>query len=194
MLPINYPVKIPYPAIPEDLFWNLNHHLYTEGWHLSNSSGDPAEVLRSWGHRDLQNLIFYECASYLTLKMKKHLKEDISLFRILTNGQTLGQISHFHIDSVLPDAWTVVLFTELQWDVTNGGEFVLYNPITKEYTSSAYLPNTAAFFPADWHHKGSSPLTIAPSLRTSLALTYCKTEKLDLFMKEFPSFRKFLWN
>lgn len=191
MSPLNFPIKIPYPALPDKLFSNLNFHLYREGWHLNNSDGNLNEVLVSWGHQDLQNILYYYCASYLSLKIKKHLKRDISLIKIHTNGQSLGQISHFHVDSLLTDAWTLVLFTELEWNVNNGGEFVLYNPLNKEYTSTVYQPNTAVLFPAEWEHKGSSPLTVTSKLRTSLALTFCDTRKLDTYMEAYPSLRKF---
>ena len=124
-------------------------------------------------------LPFYNAAIHLKLKMKKHLKKDITLVRINTNGKVFGSPAHFHTDYSKPYYYTVVLFTELSWDTQWGGELVVQNPTSGEYHYHAYIPNNAVFFPSNWNHCGFSPNNFTCKMRSSVAFSYIGTEYLD---------------
>ena len=124
-------------------------------------------------------LSFYNAAINLKLKMKKHLKKDITLVRINTNGKVFGSPAHFHTDYSKPYYYTIVLFTELSWDTQWGGELVVQNPTSGEYHYHAYIPNNAVFFPSNWNHCGFSPNNFTSKMRSSVAFSYIETEYAD---------------
>lgn len=122
---------------------------------------------------------FYNVGIDLKLKIKKHIKKDISLIRINTGGKLFGSPAHFHTDYSKPYYYTIVLFTELSWDTQWGGELVVQDPHTKKYNYYPYIPNTAIFFPSNWEHCGFSPNNFTSKMRTTLAFSYIETEYVD---------------
>ena len=120
------------------------------------------------------DLIFYKCAATIRLKMMRHLKKDIKLCKIHTNGQTSGQNALFHIDFRLDNVWTFILFNQMDWDLEWGGEFISMNPENGEVFYTPYRSNTGVFIPSNWEHKGHSPNSlIGNGYRTTVAFSYC---------------------
>jgi hypothetical protein len=169
------PIQIPTAlAVPEFISINDELKVWIQGQSTGNDSKlffrivDPTSCLS-----------LYNAAINLKLKMKKHLKKDITLVRINTNGKVFGSPAHFHTDYSKPYYYTVVLFTELSWDTQWGGELVVQNPTSGEYHYHAYIPNNAVFFPSNWNHCGFSPNNFTCKMRSSVAFSYIETEYLD---------------
>ena len=187
---MNFPLVL-VDVLPRRTFSSLNHHLNWEGWLRTNVDNDTSTSV-SWSQQDENNLLFYDVAITIKLRIKKFLQCDLSVVKIHVNGQTMGQLSSFHKDSLWDDVWTVVLFTNDDWNVNYGGEFTLYNPAIAQYQSVSYIPNSAVVFPSNWDHKGACPLVPQAGLRTSLAITYCKSSDLEVFSKAHQSLAKFI--
>lgn len=177
-------------ALPTRDFTSLNNHLNWEGWLRTNTDDDPLTGV-SWTHHDLYHPLFFKTASTLELRLKKIIREELSVVKIHVNGQTMGQLSSFHRDSVWDDVWTVVLFTNMEWNVNHGGEFTAFNPEIGDYQSISYRPNSAVAFPSNWEHRGACPLVPHAGIRTSLAVTYCLQRDLDEFMECHKTLRRF---
>ena len=183
--------KVITDVLPQKTFFELNNHLSNEGWLRSNADYDPNTGL-SWTVFDENNLIYYDIGSRLSLSIRKFLKTEISLVKIHINGQTMGQLSTFHKDSLWESVWTCVLFTNVNWDVNHGGEFTLFDPNDRIYKSVSCIPNSCALFPASWEHKGACPLIPAAGMRMSIAFTYCLTSDFDQYIEEHTELRKFV--
>ena len=178
--------------LPERDFLNLDAFLIDEGWQFKNTDASLISN-SSWTIPDLTNLTYYEVASLVIPKVKKWLKCNLSVVKIHVNGQTLGQVSSFHRDSDLDNVWTLVIFTNVGWDMNDGGEFTLFNPVTNEYVSVSYLPNTGVLFPSNWEHRGACPLSTKAGVRTSLAISFCLTEQLSTFLESRKKLRQFVY-
>ena len=57
------------------------------------------------------------------------------------NGQTSGQGSSFHIDYKESGTYTVVLFTEENWNTQWEGRICIFDKEKKEYKYTTYIPN-----------------------------------------------------
>lgn len=177
-------------ALPTSVFNSLNHHLNWEGWLRINADYDPNTGV-SWTMHDLEFPLFYKVASYIKLRLQKVVRTDLSIVKIHVNGQTMGQLSSFHKDSLWDNVWTVVLFTTDNWNTNHGGEFTLFNPEIGTYQSVSYVPNTAVAFPANWDHKGACPLVPQAGMRTSLAITFCASSQVEGFFEDYSELRRF---
>jgi len=166
-----------------DLFCDVHKtmHKYM-GWKLNNWSYGTLDDSRiSWGLSPRNTeLIFYQAASIIKLKVLKHIRNKIQLCKIHYNGQTSGQVAEFHSDFNDELSWTFILFTELEWDTEWGGEFVSQHPKTKEYFYTPYIPNTGALIPAWWQHCGHPPLPCTDKLRSTIAFSYMDVNQLEL--------------
>ncbi len=187
---VRFPVVL-VNALPISVFDSLNHHLNWEGWLRINTDYEPDAGV-SWTMHDLEFPLFYKVASYLKLRTQKVVRTDVSVVKIHVNGQTMGQLSSFHKDSHWDDVWTVVLFTNNDWNTNHGGEFTIFNPDIGTYQSVSYIPNTAIIFPSNWDHKGACPLVPQAGMRTSIAITFCATEQLDDFVSDHDNLRRFV--
>ena len=141
-------------------------------WTYNNASygkGDPI----SWQHPLRTDLIFEKCATTVKLKMMKHLRRPLKLCKIHVNGQTAGQDSVFHRDFQEDDVWTFIYFNQHYWNIEWGGEFVAQSP-DGVYHYTPYMPNTGAFIPSNWEHKGHPPNDlIGNDIRTTIAFSFC---------------------
>ena len=178
---MNQPIVIT-DVLDNNLFVYLNEtlHEYSK-WRFSNRSYDGGTP--SWGYNsDLDSqLLFFEAASIIKIKVQRHIKKNIHLCKIHCNGQTSGQTCQFHEDFELDDTWTFVLFTELYWSTQWGGEFVSQHPESKKYYFVPYIPNTGALIPSNWQHYGQSPNANTQKLRTTMAFSYMEE---NLFHEE----------
>lgn len=168
-----FPHKIE-DVLPLDLFFTLYDDL-VDNWQLNNPTQDDLVYgkTRSLGKFKRQfNNLHYEAATIIKYKCMKYLRCDISLERIHGNGQVKYMESCFHKDYTHDDVWTVVLFTNPNWNSEWGGEFVCQDPHTKEYHHSAYIPNNAIICPSNWDHQGYPPNSKTDEMRTSLAFSY----------------------
>ena len=179
---MTYPIVIK-NALPRENFIKLGQYLQEGGWHYRNTDQSYPGAPVSWSQSETNSLSFIENGSYLLYKVKKFLKRNIRLVKVHVNGQTVSQVSNFHTDTKLPDVWTLVLFTRLDWNTNFGGEFTLYDPYNLEYKSVSYIPNTAVLFPSNWQHRGACPLVPEAGLRTSIAFLYCELDTLGEFWK-----------
>jgi len=186
---MTYPIVIK-NALPVEKFIGLHDYLQEEGWHHGNvDRGYPGAPV-SWSQTDTNSLTLIENGSYLLYTVKKIIKKSIRLVKVHVNGQTVSQLSNLHIDTELPNVWTLVLFTRRDWDTNFGGEFTLYDPYYTEYKSVSYIPNTAVLFPSNWQHRGACPLVPEAGLRTSVAFLYCDLDTLDMFWETNSNLRQ----
>ena len=174
-------------------FFDVNTELQVLTQKMTTDSDRTKAFFKAIDTRDV--LPFYKAASNIKLKMKKHLKKDITLVRINTGGKVFGSPANFHIDYTSDYYYTVVLFTELCWDTQWGGELVVHNPDTKKYHYHTYIPNTAVFFPSNWQHCGFSPNNFTSKMRTTLAFSYIETEHVDsMSVREIKKAHKYQFN
>ena len=149
------------PAINSLATWTYNNASY--------GKGDPI----SWQHPLRTDLIFEKCATTVKLKMMKYLRRPLKLCKIHVNGQTAGQNTVFHKDFQEDDVWTFIYFNQHYWNIEWGGEFVAQSP-DGVYHYTPYIPNTGAFIPSNWEHKGHPPNDlIGNDIRTTIAFSFC---------------------
>lgn len=189
---MTYPIVIK-NAVPLDTYLAILDELDCSNWTLSNISnpGKNEPVFWSVPEHEKSRLIYFQAASILKLKIMRHLKRDLTLYRIQVNGQTSGQVSRFHEDSPVEGTVTCVLFTAREWDSEWGGEFTLYSPEEDCLKYAPYKLNTAAFFPANWPHRGQSPNHSTHALRGSVAFSYCPSELTEQFSR-YPDYSQFI--
>jgi len=174
---MTFPIEF-YDVLSDDLFEAVVDELDADIWGLNNASEMGLE--RSWGLKHIHDkLLFFNVASYIKLKILKHIKEKLHLVKIHANGQTALQKGGFHHDFSQEYVWTFVLFTNDNWDIQWGGEFVCVDPETGQYYYTPYLPNCGVLIPSHWKHYGASPNNFTDELRTTLAFCYCVTDKVD---------------
>ena len=182
-------------VLPEELLVQLYKEFFNS-WCLTNSSysynntGEGENLF--WSTSEKNSLHLFDASIIVKLKILKYLKKDIRLVRIMTNGQTRGQVSRFHPDYYPNCYYTFILFSSLEWNSNWGGEFVCLNPNTKEYKYVPYIPNTGCLIPSNWEHMGSSPNSSTDKMRQSIAFSFCLTENLEEELKKHPEFLKFL--
>ena len=170
-------------VLPTNNFIALSDELFS-GWSLINYSYNPNHSTgdsnrASWGfEHEHDRIAFYDAAIHIKLKIQKYIRNPIQLCKIHVNGQTANQVAPFHTD--FPSwAWTFILFTNLEWNTSWGGEFVCYNPNTKKYNYVPYIPNRGVLVPSNWDHYGSSPNALTDNLRTTIGFSYVLSDKLD---------------
>ena len=168
-------------VLNEDLFCTIHDTMHKHmKWKLNNRSYHGGNAGLSWGvYPRNADLIFYEAASIIKLKILKHIRHKVQLIKLHYNGQTSGQISEFHADFDEKLCWTFVLFTEKEWDTQWGGEFVSQHAETNEYFYTPYIPNTGVLIPAYWQHCGHPPFPCTDKIRTTVAFSYMEWKTLD---------------
>ena len=190
----NLPVKIN-DVLPLNYFWSLHDDL--NEWTYANTSAFSINKVtgsfkeRTWGKSCRNNLIHFECSSYVKMKIKKHIREDLKLIKIHFNAQTSFQETAFHTDFDEDLVWTFILFSEPEWSTEWGGEFVVFNPNTEQYCYFPYHPNSGVLIPSNWDHKGTSPNSLTNSLRTTVAFTYCSSQIFDQMSSKYD-LKKFI--
>lgn len=168
-------------ALPARQFLTLNDFIYDEiMWGNRSKEGAP----EFWGSRDRNSLILYECASIIKLKVMRVLQRKIHILRAQVNGQTRGQEGVYHHDSNIPGVWSVLLFTNTDWNVEWGGEFVHFSASDGEYSYVPYIPNWAVLFDSREEHRGSAPNVLTSELRTSVAFMYAEDDVLEKAREE----------
>jgi hypothetical protein len=191
----NYPIVLK-DVFSSQKFFQLRDELNYGKWQLKNYS-DPghdekSEERVSWTIENMwENIIMYECASIIKLKIQKYLQQNLIFIRAHSNGSTFGQSSRFHIDFISDDIWTFILFTEKNWNTQWGGEFVVHNPIEEKYNYISYIPNSGVLIPSNWQHYAMSPNEGTDKLRTTLAFSYCSTESFGT-IKHLTGVKRFL--
>jgi hypothetical protein len=149
-----------------------------------------------FGHRSYENSIPFFCQNistdyiflepFYTLcrKVKSLIEVDINQelypIWIKTNGQVFGQDGAFHKDLTEDGFYTFVFFPMPTWDTSWGGEFIVFDDNSKEYTYSPPLPNTGIFFPSNFDHVGAGPKREFKGIRVSVALNFCVKENIKL--------------
>jgi hypothetical protein len=183
-------------VLSDKTFFTLNDQ-FKLGWKLTNVS-NPEELNSkyntnqrlAWTLVSPNDLIIFECASIIKLKIQKHLKRNVKFIRSHVNGHTFGQCGNFHIDYHQDYVWTFIFFCSPVWDINWGGEFVCFDPLNNEYKYVPYIPNTGCLIPANWQHFGSSPNEKTDRLRVSIGFSFCLAEKFDSF-KNYKSVLRF---
>lgn len=148
----------------------------TRDWSLCVRTVEKLDVNRHWGKDTKYDLVFLQAASYVKYKIKKIIKYDINLCRIVINGQTKGQESFFHIDFPENYFLTFILFTSPTWDTNWGGEFVCFDEVNNEYKYITYIPNRGVLIPSNWSHVGHAPNLNTHELRSSIAFSFIDTQ------------------
>lgn len=172
-------------ALPAKLFVDMYDTIVNPAqpndWSLINySTSRPGNFEHvSWGlHSSRYQPQYINAGIHIKAKIGQRVyketghKMDLELVRAYGNGNTSNQATLFHIDKPSPEYYTAVLFTEVRWDVTWGGEFVVENKETGKYHVFPYIPNNAIVIPACWEHKGNAPQNLTDKMRTTLACTY----------------------
>ncbi len=170
-------------ALPEKMFVGLYDCIdpRKNGYTLNNRTFgeyNPNDTV-SWSisNNERNEIVLVNAATYLQYKLNNHyhkftgVRADFKLCRVFTNGQTSNQATAFHTDAREPFTYTIVLFSELNWNVSYGGEFVCRDPDGR-YHYTTYIPNNAVVIPASWEHRGTPPNRLTERLRTSIAFTY----------------------
>ena len=63
------------------------------------SNGKDSNEKVSWRLNEPNNkLLFQKCGSIIKLKLQKHLRQNLNLIRVHSNGSTFGQSTRFCID------------------------------------------------------------------------------------------------
>ena len=170
-----YPIILS-DVLPSQLFFSLRDEFQYTGWGFRNYSDGEGERT-SWRiNEENDKLIMFQCASVIKLKIQKYLRQDLIFIKAHSNGSTFGQTCKFHIDFKEHNVWTFVLFTEKDWNVQWGGEFVAFNPATREYKYVTYMPNCGALIPSNWDHYGAAPNEMTDQLRTTMAFSYASIQ------------------
>ena len=189
---IEFPIVID-NILPTKNFYVLRDEFKYIGWTLKNRSHTDDGY--SWGWNKNLNranlLCICDAAGIIKLKIQKYIRQNLNYVRSHVNGQTSGQGSSFHIDYKASGTYTVVVFTEENWNTQWGGEFVFYDKEKKEYKYTTYIPNRGVLIPANYEHFGASPNVLTDKLRTSIAFSYCTDDSLDL-VKEVKETRHFI--
>lgn len=147
------------------------------GWSLSVCTAvEEKNANKHWGKENKYDLIFLKAATCVKYKIKKFIKHDIKLCKILINGQTRGQESFFHVDFPEDYFLTFVLFASPLWDTNWGGEFVCFDSVNKEYKHVAYTPNRGVLIPSNWSHVGHAPNLNTHEIRSSIAFSFIDTQ------------------
>ena len=157
-----------------DLFCHMHEimHKYMK-WKLNNRSYSGENHRISFGMNPRNDeLIFFQAATIIKLKLLKYIRHKIQLIKIHYNGQVSGQLTEFHTDFNEELSWTFILFTEREWNTHWGGEFVSQHPETEEYFYTPYIPNSGVLVPAYWEHCGNPPLPSTDKMRTTVAFSY----------------------
>ena len=155
-------------VLPVKNFIALSDELYS-GWSLINYSNTANKL--SWGFEyEHDRIAFYDAAIHIKLKIQKYIRNPIQLCKIHVNGQTANQVAPFHTD--FPSwAWTFILFTNLEWNTSWGGEFVIQDK-DGDYFYYPYIPNNAILFPGNLEHMGHAPNVLAREPRLTIAFSY----------------------
>ena len=128
---MNFPIEF-YDVLNCDLFDAVIDELDSDVWALNNAS--EMGLSKAWGMKNTHDrLLFFNVASYIKLKILKHIRQKLHLIKIHANGQTALQKGGFHHDFAQEHVWTFVLFTNDNWDIQWGGEFVCVDPKTGQY-------------------------------------------------------------
>ena len=143
----------------------------TDNDHLRMGLRKPDYTKEVYGTGDSlsDNFVFINLGTRLKMVAEHLLKKKLKFVRVNTNIQFGGQDSNFHKDGP-PNTWTFLLFTQMEWDVEWGGEFVCC--MNRDYHYIPYLPNTGCLFHSYNDHKGCPPTTQCTSYRTSIAFTF----------------------
>ncbi len=84
-------------SIPEDMFWRVYEFMHwQEGWILNNKAYDECCLSFSKNLRWYSSPEFIEVADYLKLKVQRVVKSNLTIERVLCNGQVTNQSSMFH--------------------------------------------------------------------------------------------------
>ena len=194
MTNLEYPIVID-NILPRSKFFAIRDEFNYNGWSLTNKSLFMDDYL-SWGWNKTINranlLCMYDAAGIIKLKIQKYIKQNLTYIRSHVNGQTSGQVSKFHVDYESPGTYTVVVFTEKNWDTQWGGEFVFYNKDKNEYNYTTYIPNRGVLVPANYEHYGTSPNPSTSNLRTSVAFSYCTDDSFEAVYDDSEEVRYFI--
>jgi len=155
-----------------DLYQGVDPNL--EHWVLNNPAYSGGHL--SWGrNKESLETVFYDAATIIKYKVMRILKKPLVLGRIHCNGQTSGQICDFHTDYDDREAYTVILFSNLNWNSSWSGEFICL--VDGEYKIAAYIPNHAVLIDASWQHTANCPNNKTDKLRTTVAFSYFVQDK-----------------
>ena len=131
---------------------------------------------------------FLLVAPAIKFYIKKIIKPtfDIFLYRINTNIQYFANEGDFHRDApVLFDGswgwgWTFLTFTQMEWNSSWGGEFIVKNKQGK-YIHVPYIPSQSVLFNGELEHRGSSPNIYSTFARTTIAWSFGNIENKGAF-------------
>ena len=194
MTNLEYPIVID-NILPLNKFFAIRDEFRYIGWSLTNRSLSEDDYI-SWGWRKnvtpANLLCMYDSAGIIKLKIQRYLKTGLTYIRSHINGQTSGQVSKIHHDYDYSGTYTVVVFTEKNWNTQWGGEFVFFDKDRDEYKYVTYKPNRGVLIPAEQEHYGMSPNPATSRLRTSVAFSYVTDEKLDILLRTNKEPRQYI--
>jgi len=178
-------------ALPTGLFFSLRDEFEYQGWGCKNFSDENNKERMSWRLNEANDkLVMYQCASIIKLKIQKYLRQPLVFIKAHSNGATFGQTTAFHKDFTEQNVWTFVLFTEQNWNVQWGGEFVCFDPNYHQYRYTTYRPNAGALIPSNWEHYGKAPNETTDKLRTTIAFSYASLDSFNQ-LKDNPVVKQF---
>ncbi len=187
---MSFPIKYD-SVLPLSLFTLVHEEIASIDTEYTYDNGSQTALEKKFlgqSHR-WDRLVYYQAATSVLLKVKRFLKEDIRLLRIHSGAKYFGSEPGFHIDFEEDYCFTFVLFTNSAWDTEWGGEFVVQNPITREYNYVPYIPNNGVLIPSNWQHTGTPPVSSKAGLRTSVAFVYCVRSKYEELLSRQPVYK-----
>lgn len=119
---------------------------------------------------DLMEVDFFSI--YVKEIIEKTFSKKFKLNRLYANGQTYGQEGVYHIDSIIEDSYTFVLYlTNIsdEYIEVAGGNILFKLPDYKYNISYEPVYNRGILFPSNYLHKSTSFTRFIMDLRISVA-------------------------
>lgn len=170
----NYMIKNYNNVLQLDLFEKLWLEIRDNPWWFDHQT--KPDSTKFFSQHISENYVFKEPFLELAKNIKKliqpNFEEELLPFWIKVNGQVYGQNGCFHNDSSKDGVYTFVFFPLPNWNLSWGGEFIIFDPTKKEYLYTPPLPNSGVLFPSKYEHVGMGPNRECSIIRVSVAINF----------------------
>jgi|TARA_R100000030_G_scaffold92125_1_gene77576 SM-20-related protein len=178
-------IKIIDNVAPPEIFTLVVEELKKGIWTFDNSS-IPEDINNSFGASDYTNKInslleknefnksniFFNLWNSINDKINIEKNYKNTLKRIHLNGgpPLFDQTIHQDDMATFSRNITIVFFAHEEWNISWGGELLVYDMLKTTVTAGAFpRPNRAVIFPSYLPHRGVAVSRICPTMRISVA-------------------------